>query len=101
MQIRFSHIYPKLHKQKKAELVAVKTCNRSDLSKMFIEYDTLYLDSFGAAFYPLLDGQYMILLFLGEENIPFTTVRRFTEEKHYYYKMNIGKTFDIVIKPEM
>lgn len=92
MQIKFSHSYPKLHDQKSALLVAVELRGRSDFSEKFIEYDT----AFNGGHYPLPPAQYMVLVFLGNELIPFTTVRRWTEEKFRYYHSAIGQTFEIV-----
>jgi len=91
MQIKFSHRYPKLHDQKSALLLAVELRGLSDLTAKFIEYDT----AFDGGHYPLPPAQYMVLVFLGNEMIPFTTVRRWTEEKFRYYHSNIGKVFDI------
>jgi hypothetical protein len=103
MQIRFSHNYPKLHGQKTAQLLSIELCNRSDLSERFIEYDTVYeIDpAIGVCsepvrgHYPLPNGRYIVLLFKGDHRIPFTTVRRFTEEKYHYYKNNLLKVFNI------
>ena len=92
MQIKFSHSYPKLHGQESALLVAVELRGRSDFSEKFIEYDT----AFDGGHYPLPPAQYMVLVFLGNELIPFTTVRRWTEEKFRYYHNAIGQTFEIV-----
>jgi hypothetical protein len=103
MQIKFSHHYPKLHEQKSAQLISIEVCDRSDLSEQFIEYDTVYeiAPAIGLCseaingHYPLPNGRYMILLFKGNHRIPFTTVRRFTEEKYRYYNSSLGKIFDI------
>ena len=92
MQIKFSHEYPKLHGQESALLLAVELRGRSDFTEKFIEYDT----AFTGGHYPLPPAQYMVLVFLGNELIPFTTVRRWTEEKSRYYHNNIGKTFGLV-----
>ena len=92
MQIKFSHSYPKLHGQESALLVAVELRGRSDFSEKFIEYDT----AFDGGHYPLPPAQYMVLVFLGNELIPFTTVRRWTAEKFRYYHNAIGQTFEIV-----
>lgn len=91
MQIKFSHEYPKLHGQESALLLAVELRGRSDLTEKFIEYDTAY----SGGHYPLPPAQYMVLIFLGNEMIPFTTVRRWTEEKFRYYHNSIGKMFNI------
>lgn len=103
MEIKFSHRYPKIHDQKTAQLLAVKTARRVEFTKEFIDYDTLFVKddegNFGG-YFPLPEGNYIVLLFLGNEYIPFTTVRRFTEEKFKYYHSSIGKIFDIRIKKE-
>ena len=93
-QIKFSHNYPKLHGQKWADLVRVHTINRESLTDKFVDYDTTY----DGGKYPLPPGNYMVLVFLGNEFIPFTTVRRYTEKKYHYYKSNIGKTFTIAVE---
>ena len=91
MQIKFSHRYPKLHGQESALLLAVELRGLSDLTAKFIEYDT----AFDGGHYPLPPAHYMVLIFLGNEMIPFTTVRRWTEEKFRYYHSGIGKVFNI------
>jgi hypothetical protein len=39
----------------------------------------------------------MVLVFVGDKLIPFTTVRRWTEEKERYYREGIGKVFQLVV----
>jgi hypothetical protein len=95
MQIKFSHAYPKLHRQTSATLLDILLRDRSELTKNFIEYDTVY----AGGHYPLPSGRYMVLLFLGNDLIPFTTVRSFSQEKFLYYNRYVGKIFDIIIKP--
>jgi len=92
MQITFSHNYPKLHGQKRAMLLMLEKTILSKLTDEFIEYDTKYD---GGGHYHLAPGVYIMLVFLGEKYIPFTTMRPFTEEKYQYYKTGIGKTFTI------
>ena len=98
--IKFSHHYPKLHGQTSAELLAVRTCTRDEMSAAFIEYDTAYEGEAGVVgptmYYPLPRNKYMVLYFIGNERIPFTTVRRWTPEKCTYYYEAVGQTFDIV-----
>jgi hypothetical protein len=93
MKIKFSHHYPKLHGQKLAQLLAVELRNRSNLTEKFIEYDTAY----AGGHYPLPPKQYIVLVFLGNEMIPFTTVRPWNENKFQYYRNSIGKIFKIEI----
>jgi hypothetical protein len=91
MQISFSHNYPKLHGQKQATLLVIEKCILSKLTDEFIEYDTAY----DGGHYHLAPGTYILLVFLGEKHIPFTTMRPFTEEKYRYYEAGIGKIFTI------
>lgn len=48
------------------------------------------------------DGKYVVLLFLGNNGFPFTTIRsrkgRYGD-KLEYYSGKIGEKFEIVIKP--
>ena len=80
-QIKFSHDYPKLHGQRSAELLSVCIRDRGTLTDKFVDYDTTY----DGGKYPLPPNKYLVLVFLGNELIPFTTVRRYTEEKYNYY----------------
>lgn len=91
MHISFSHRYPKLHRQESARLLSIELRDRCELSDIFIEYDTV----FDGGHYPLPAGRYMVMVFLGNELIPFTTVRRWTEEKFRYYKSGVGLIFNI------
>jgi hypothetical protein len=103
MQIKFSHEYKKIHGQKTARLVDIEVCDRSDLSERFVGYDTVFVidPAIGVCseevvgYFPLPVGKYMVLLFMGDHRIPFTTVRRYTETKFSYYKGNLGNTFEI------
>ena len=107
MQIKFSHSYPKLHGQKSAQLLSIELCERSDLSERFVEYDTVYeieqvvgvRSEPATEHYPLPNGRYMVLLFKGDHRIPFTTIRRYTDEKYRYYNSSLGKIFDIEYVP--
>jgi hypothetical protein len=105
-EIKFSHDYPKLHYQKTARLLTIEIRHRDDLTDKFVEYDTIYPVSCTVgvyseekeAYYPLPKNKYIILVFIGDELIPFTTVRRYTEERYRYYNSEIGKLFDVVVE---
>lgn len=94
--IKFSHEYSKLHGQTSATLLTVKTINlvngKDSEDNDLIEYDTTYYDG-NKMYYPLEDGVYLLLVFLGNKNIPFTTIRRWTPEKNRYYCEQIHKDF--------
>jgi hypothetical protein len=99
MKIKFSHKYPKLHGQRTARLFAVEVRDLDDLHKDFVEYDTFYeYGPMGRRHYDLPKGSLLVLVFIGDKLIPFTTVRRSTPEKDRYYREAIGKTFDVVIE---
>lgn len=109
MQIKFSHDYPKLHGQKKARLLHVEMFYREELCEDFVEYDTRYHDMMAMfpdkdgncyGHYPLPPGRYIVLVFLGDKLIPFTTVRPYRPEKLEYYADHCRKIFDIVIKED-
>lgn len=94
LEIKFSHDYPKLHGQKRARLLYVKTATREMLDPDFIEYDT----KFPGGYYPLPDGKYIVLCFIGEKFIPFTTVRPWRLEKECFYTESRGQAFTILIE---
>lgn len=91
--IKFSHNYPKLHDQTSARLIGITLHSREEFTANFIEYDTVY----EGGHYPLPMGTYMVLLFVGNELIPFTTVRPWTEEKEKYYRGLIDSILEIKI----
>ena len=104
MNIYFSHDYSKLHGQLSAVLLSIEIRDRSELSDIFVNYDTVYTVEHAIGiyseetvdYYPLPQAKYMVLVFLGNHLIPFTAVRRYTEEEFLYYKGGIGSTFNIV-----
>jgi hypothetical protein len=99
--IKFSHNYPKLHGQTEAVLLKIYLVNRDLMTENFIEYDTTFLNSAGEKEqFPLPQNKYMVLVFMGNKYIPFTTARRYTMDKHVYYTGLKGQMFNVVIKPE-
>ncbi len=108
-QIKFSHEYPKLWNQKRAELIAVRMIGKSkNFHKDLIEYDTKFrcnirLDHHGNEqdwdedYYKLQEGvDFIQLVFIGGKLIPFCTIRRYTKEKYEYYQNMIGEEFEVV-----
>ena len=101
--IKFAHQYPKLHGQTSAELLAVRELNfPQDRNADLVEYDTTYPSPRGVDYYPLPDGPYLQLIFVGNKHIPFCTIRSkwggFRKNKQEYYQSCIGKTFQIIVK---
>ena len=105
-KINFSHNYIKLQDQTSATLLAVfplklsrNDVSHNSLSQFFIDYDTAIKDGGN---YKLRSGEYVVLLFLGNKSIPFTTIRSrigmYGLNKEEYYTKHIGEEFEIVIK---
>jgi hypothetical protein len=98
MEIRFSHNYPKLHNQTKANLLFIIKIHRSKLNPDFVEYDTVFADSNGIkSHFDLPYSDYLVLVFIGNKLIPFTTVRPYSQQKWNFYKSNVRKWFEIVV----
>lgn len=102
--IKFSHNYPKLHRQTMAELLAIKVICATDVqSTGFLidlwDYDTTYISRDYIRYnYELpKKGQLIQLIFLGNKYIPFCTLRSWNPEKHEYYRAAIGETFKIEV----
>lgn len=99
--IKFSKEYCKLHGQKKAVLLAVVRIkiDRSDKWKKLLDYDTLATDG---SRYEIKPGNYVQLVFCGDEGIPFCTLRsdkpalNGMKGKYEYYNELVGEQFEIV-----
>jgi hypothetical protein len=95
--IKFSNDHPKLWGQKKGELLAVRRCFAGVVhkNKDLLEYDT---KNCKGEYYQLPKHNYLIqLIFLGDKQIPFCTLRRFDRQKYDFYQNNVGEIFDILI----
>ena len=97
-EIKFSKNYPKLWGQTTAKLIAVEDINIDEnTNKDLLEYDTKANDG---SYYELKKGKYIQLIFLGNKNIPFCTIRSAYGKmgnKKEYYQAKVGETFNIVI----
>lgn len=93
--ISFAHEYPKIHKQTEAILIALFRAKKKKFSKEFLNYDTLYVENDLYKYYDLPAEDYIVLIFLGNHNIPFTTVRSYSEKKWVYYKSALREKFVI------
>jgi len=98
LKLKFNSNYLKLHNQKKAELIKVWLDHKDFFSDEFIEYDTKKEDG---SYYELDRGVYIVLLYLGDDNIPFTTIREYSRIKLQSYETLIGKKYDIEIVEEL
>lgn len=96
-KINFSADFTKLHGQTTAELVAVKMVDLSFMNckdfQELVEYDCKANDG---SYYSLnKDKSYCLLIFLGNKNIVFQTLR--SREKYTDYQGLIGHIFDVVV----
>jgi hypothetical protein len=100
-KIIFSHHYPKLAGQENAFLVSVDVARTADLDPAFLVYDTTYGPALPCCSgrYDLSADQYIILTLFGDRDVLFTTLRRYTEEKHSYYCENRLSWFKIIVEP--
>jgi hypothetical protein len=98
MNLKFSHKYFKLRNQTSAQLIRVDLVAYHSLHPDFIEYDTTY----ETGRYPLRHGNLLVLTFIGNNRIPFTTVRSSNPKNQWgqFYIKNVGVIFDIVIEEE-
>lgn len=93
--IKFSKEYPKLWKQEEAILMAVRVLDAEMINenKALLEYDTKADDG---SYYELpKEGKMLQLVFIGNKDIPFCTIRRHTFGKEHYYQNLIGHTLKI------
>ncbi|MDR1952382.1 MAG: hypothetical protein LBQ37_02560 [Elusimicrobiota bacterium] len=89
--IKFDRWFEKLHGQHKGLLIYVE--DNFELSKEtnqdFLNYD---LRSIQLPPYEIPYGKYQLLVFLGDKNIPFTTIRK---PKTCLYTTDIGKQVEV------
>lgn len=90
--IKFCKNYSKLHNQTMATLVYVRLKMGKDLNKEFIEYDT---DNE----YQIEENQrYLILYFVGNKLIPFTSLRKLNQDNLLKYVE--GEIYNIVVEEQ-
>ncbi len=97
MEIKFNKNFIKLHNQTSAQLIDVKmvdlSCMNDDDFNELKEYDCKADDG---SYYPLdRNGYCTLLIFLGNKNIVFQTIRKKESFMKYYNQKGI--VFDIYI----
>jgi hypothetical protein len=101
-KIKFSHNYNKLKHFSNGDeviLLLAKEIKRSELCPTFIDYDTTFKLANGISQYPLIPGNYILLLFMGltDNTKLFTTVRPYNLYKFEFYKKLESTIFQIEI----
>lgn len=101
-EIKFDNNYPKLQEQQLARLVMViQDISGSMLLNDFgflTAYDTIRDDG---RFYNIdPDKDYMLLLFVGDKNIMFSSLRKQNGENAILYAESVGELFKITVQPK-
>lgn len=110
-KIKFDHPYCKIYGQQTAKLIHIERVSCKDLDEFMINMDTQYYVEVPSDTTPeipkkelrsckLKKGSLILLIFLGDKNIPFTTLRNFRDSTFRAYRSLIGDMFDIVVKNE-
>jgi hypothetical protein len=107
-KLRFDHNFFKIHGQVTAKLISVDIISRTELDAKMVDMDTQYYCNkethVKGVFtkvvknYVLSNGLLILLVFLGNDQIPFTTLRQLKDKNLKFYRGRIGQEFDIVIK---
>ena len=96
--IKFAKQLLKLHGQTSAELVAVRLVDTALMSPA--DFDELYnydCKADDGSYYPLDNNKtYTQLIFIGNKNIPFTTLRN--KNKYLDYVKQIGWVFSVEVE---
>lgn len=91
-EIRFNRNYSKLHNQTRACLIQTAVLEGKYIKKEFVDYDTDNLYKINKK------ETYLLLVFVGEKIIPFTTLRKLTIENVKKYVGYEGDSFNIVVE---
>ena len=99
-EIRFDNNYPKLHGQKYGLLVMVIQDIEGSMLlnefELFTIFDTTRTD--GKRYNIEPDKKYMLLMFVGNKNIMFSSLRKQNEANVALYAKSVGVSFRIIIE---
>jgi hypothetical protein len=97
LRIKFEKDYPKLQGLTQVKLIQVIIKQFEELEEVFLNYDAKQSDGLYYQFKFKPKDLVLFLVFADYNSYKmFTTVRRYTPNKYAYYKMNVGKQFEIV-----
>ena len=94
--ILFNDNYPKLHNQCMARLIDYKVINESKLNQEFIIYDCQKSD--GSLYKLEKNVNYILMYFIGDKQIPFTTIRKHNTKNIKRCMEGITKTFIVLVQ---
>ena len=92
-KIRFSHLYSKMPVDPDPSML-LEVFVVDELHPKFVNYDTQIC---GGGKYKLPSGKKIVLLLQTIDGDLWTTIRRYTEAKHEYYRSTIGTMFGIMV----
>ena len=93
-EINVGGYFKKLHKQNTGKLIHVFSIPIKSLDKDLINYDS-QID--GETFSFSHKGTVIVLIMLGEKNIPYTIMRKYSARDLIRYQNAIGETFQLAI----
>lgn len=93
--IEFNKEYTKLFYQTEGVLIALFKTKLDKLSPMMLSWDTEYNENGMRKHYHVKGPDLIFLVFLGNFNIPFTTLRSYTPKKFEYYKNAMRERFEL------
>lgn len=100
-KIKFSDDYEKLPmfwKDNKATLLSIVKVNDMDVMREvmpnFFYYDSKYRNKDGSYKFDFKVGIILIFIHL-ISGAPFTTIRRYTDDKYNYYESKVGQVFTL------
>lgn len=97
--LKFKHNMKKLNNQKKATLVYWHIANNEELlnNKSLLEYDVKKSDNTDYEIELKKHHLYLILFYVGEKGIMFSTIRKFNHDNWEYIEL-LNKEIDIEIE---
>lgn len=99
LNVKFSNDYIKLPLNwngTHAKLVRVEPKKFSDLDPVFVEFDSRYRGQEGHYLFDFKYDKCIVLTFVHESGVEFTTIRSYTADKLEYYLKNLNLMFELV-----
>jgi len=94
--ILFNDNYPKLHNQCMARLIDYKVLNENKLNEEFIKYDCQKSD--GTLYKLDKNTNYILMYFIGDKFIPFTTIRKYNDKNIKKCMEGLTKSWIIMVE---